>query len=866
MLSRLRTVPVVGVAVLATLVAAGLAGPADAKGHPAKRTAVTMLHKQLAVPQRSAAHRGPATTQAEDEGNEAESLRARTEFEQSIIAAPGDLAPAAGLLAANRAATALPTRGRGWDEVTDKPFLNDPVGRGDNYGVGWGLVTGRMTAFTARGGAVWAGSASGGVWRSTNRGRTWHTDNSGLPRLAIGALATSPVNHSVWVGTGEANNASENQYGVGIYQQRKGSHTWRRVGGHELDGAGVHRIVWIGRYVYAATSHGLYRRARDAKRSTRWRAVLQPGGPALYPPTSEVSDVLAVPGTHGREVLAVVGWAGYSRPASVEHNGFYVGSGAAGSFSRVGLTGDINPATVGRTTLSTSHGWLYAVVQDTSSGDLRGQGAFVSRSGDPAGPWTRIADVDKLAASGSALGDSRSDYYPGVQADYNQNIVADPKDRRHVYLQLEEVFESTDGGASWATVGPYWNYDISCEEANSDPYACPQTTHPDQHAGMVYRGQFWAGSDGGVWRRPTNRHTRGHWTNLNAQLHTLQNYSVAAGPVGPETAYWGGLQDNGESYARTNLNRVEQAFTGDGGDTIVDPTAGDRAVEEYVYLDMFKTVNGGQTLTEISPSCLTAANPPKVCDPNPRFIAPIELDVSNKDHWVAGGQYVWDDTSSWSTVCNSIRCDWKPVYDTGAGHSITALATNRDVTYAAYCGPCNPERAAPFARGLATNYGGRWHTLSLTGFPNRYITSLAVDQADPAHVYASVGSYSRRWIPDAGVGHVFESTDGGTSWTDISGALPDAPVYKVVIAGSQLAVGTEVGVFGAARTTTAPATAALARTSTTRSTSGSPTPEWFGLGRGLPRVTVWDLSVTRAGELVAGTHGRGTWRVGLPAR
>ena len=37
---------------------------------------------------------------------------------------------------------------------------------------------------------------------------------------------------------------------------------------------------------------------------------------------------------------------------------------------------------------------------------------------------------------------------------------------------------------------------------------------------------------------------------------------------------------------------VEQAFTGDGGDTIVDPKNGNRAVEEYVDLDMYLTTDG----------------------------------------------------------------------------------------------------------------------------------------------------------------------------------------------------------------------------------------------------------------------------------
>ena len=64
---------------------------------------------------------------------------------------------------------------------------------------------------------------------------------------------------------------------------------------------------------------------------------------------------------------------------------------------------------------------------------------------------------------------------------------------------------------------------------------------------------------------------------------------------------------------------------------------------------------------------------------------------------------------------------------------------------------------------MATNYGGTWHELSLAGVPNRYITSIAVDPENAAHVYISVGSYSRRWIPDAGVGHVFESWNGGAT-------------------------------------------------------------------------------------------------------
>jgi hypothetical protein len=303
------------------------------------------------------------------------------------------------------------------------------------------------------------------------------------------------------------------------------------------------------------------------------------------------------------------------------------------------------------------------------------------------------------------------------------------------------------------------------------------------------------------------------------------------------------MQDNGESYYRTGMSRVEQAFTGDGGDTIVDPRNGQRAVEEYVYLDMYMTTDGARTLTEISPSCLTATDPPNPCDPDPRFVAPIEQDVHNPSHWVSGGQYVWEDHKGWNTQCAGSVCDWKKVYDTGDGHQVTALADNGRTMWAAWCGPCNPATGVPFGRGLATNYGGAWHELRLRGLPNRYITSIAADPANPAHVYVSFGSYSRRWIPDAGIGHVFETTNGGRTWRDDSGNLPDAPVYHVAIRRGQLVAGSEVGAFISSR---------------------SHPGHWSQLGHGLPPVTVWDLAVSPdKNSVVLGTHGRGQWELAL---
>jgi hypothetical protein len=77
-----------------------------------------------------------------------------------------------------------------------------------------------------------------------------------------------------------------------------------------------------------------------------------------------------------------------------------------------------------------------------------------------------------------------------------------------------------------------------------------------------------------------------------------------------------------------------------------------------------------------------------------------------------------------------------------------------------------------------------------------------MDAASSLTVYAALGGYSTHWVPpgavfdeSVGTGHVFKSTDGGNSFVDISGNLPDTPADWIVAHGPRLVVGTDVGVF-----------------------------------------------------------------------
>src|SRR5207249_3516217 len=136
-----------------------------------------------------------------------------------------------------------------------------------------------------------------------------------------------------------------------------------------------------------------------------------------------------------------------------------------------------------------------------------------------------------------------------------------------------------------------------------------------------------------------------------------------------------------------------------------------------------------------------------------------------------------------------------PMFDNGGGHSTTTIAVQNGVIYSAWCGPCNNDG---FARGVSTNAGGAFRQLTLpANVPNRYVSGLAIDPSDGSGntAYLGFNGFSRRWTegPGVGFGHLWKTIDGGTTWSDVSGNLPDVPVNDIVISRGKLVVGTDLG-------------------------------------------------------------------------
>lgn len=818
-------------------------------------------------------HALAAAQSGDNGGEEADEIAEGADQFAEARTSPGAIAPGAYTSAWN-ALSALPNTGDTWRHVTGLPYDSDDPRYRDydsNSSGGAGKVTGRTAALAADdAGYVYAGSAGGGVWRSATGGGHWQPISDTLSAQTTGALALDDGGR-LWLGTGEATTNADAYLGSGVYllaDPRSGSFGPRnRVGGTELDSTSIHTLRFGGDLVWASTSKGVWSHStRDL--TGPWKLEFapnpdyMPGGSLASAPSAPYKNIandVAIDPQDPSKVVLAVGWR-----SGDTYNGFYTRSG--GTWTRVSTLGGLpaGAGDVGNVTFARSaDGSRYYAIEQSpdmlaSNPDSSITGVFQSASGSPFGPWHRIADYGQLSRSGSAR--TSSGFMPGGQSWYNEFLQVDPADPDHVYAGLEEVFETKDAGAQWSAVGAYWNFGFSCW--NIDPSKqtgdCQPTTHPDQHAVAVgsYHGKsfVYVGNDGGIYRRPVQgaQDADGHatdWTSLNdGTIDTLQYYSVGIGtdPAHRGVAVNGGLQDNGQSILRPGDTVMGSNFGGDGGDTLTDPANGCNIAQEYVYLAVNVTqncaVNDGSWVNDPTKITSYSVAPPDNATSEARFIAPLAADTKDGNTWIAGGRHVWVQTHGYAIRSSS---EWTNAFDLGAGHAATAVASSGGKVYAAWCGPCNNQG---FTRGIAVGNadGTGWHQVDLPvdgTVPNRYLSGFATDPADAGHVYLAVNGFSRHWTegPGAGIGHVFESRDGGTTWQDISANLPDVPTNSLVaLPGGGLMLGTDLGtVYRAAGST-----------------------GWMRVGH-LPAVAVLQLKTGPDGRLYAATHGRGIYALDL---
>jgi len=743
-------------------------------------------------------------------------------------ARPGEsFVPSDQYVAARRHMATMP-RHRQQLQATRVANTVHPMGTlGSATALGPGNIGGRTRSFLidpTNPNVMFAGAVAGGVWKTTDAGASWQPVADAMSNLTISTMAMSPGNSAtIYAGTGEGYFNWDAVRGDGIFFTTDGGSTWSQLSSTHAnpDFYYVNKIVISNvntSRVYAATNTGLF---RSMDGGNTWLKILTPSGDGCQD--------LAIRNDQATDYLFAA--CGQFSTATIYR------SLAAESTDNGGLpswTPVNSESRMGRTSMAiapSNQNVIYALSDslDNTSPYFLGLLA-VYRSVDGGSTWFKLLRNDNATLLNTLL---LSNPYEGAcqniaanQGWYDNVIAVDPVDSNRVWAGGIDLFRSDDGGQNWGLVSYWW----------ADPSA-PQYSHADHHA-IVFHPQYdgvnnkvmFDANDGGLFQLADARVAtstnacsvsgNASWTTLNHQYATAQFYHGLPYPGG--AAYFGGTQDNGtlggsDSAGAQNWSRL---FGGDGGFVAVDPTNTNNLFTETPYMHLLESNDGGATFFSVG-----------AYDAGAYFIAPIQMDPGNPSIVWSGGSRLW-------RLSGYVALDFS-----GTPGSFSAIALepgNRNHVLGG--------KGTGFIYNIQDAYGAPVMNYAIVQPRAAWVSSIVFDPTNTQIVYATYSSF--------GGGHVYKSTNGGTSWFNIDGSgstrIPDVPVNGIVVDlynPAHLYIATDVGIFTSLNGGGTSSTAAWAVEST-----------------GIPAVPIESLSVDgNTNTLFAFSHGRGVWRMPLTA-
>ncbi len=652
---------------------------------------------------------------------------------------------------------------------------------------------------------VYCGSVSGGIWKSTNAGASWFPTSDAAANLVIGTMVMDPVDtNTIYAGTGEAYFNVDALRGAGVLKTTDGGSTWTLLTNF-AGAASPNFYYYISKLLirgddhntlYAALLGGIW---KTTNAGASWSKL------TISTTSSGCLDLVADP-TNYNTLYASFGL--------FVTDGVYKSTNGGANWSKL-AGGFPSPATkYGRISLALSQSSpsiLYACLADSNYFTHS-----IQKTTNGGATWFAVQTPydNSSAVSGTHL---------GGQGWYNNFIAVDPTDSSMVYTGGINLFKSTNGGTSFSRI--------------SDGYGTPYV-HVDQHAIAFTPGNpaiIYFGNDGGMFKT-TDRGAS--FSAINNNLAITQFYSGAVHPTAD--IYYGGTQDNG-TLRSTSPPAWSVSIPGDGGATAVDFVTPTTVYSEYVYLSILKSTSSGapNSWTKAMSGIPTTGN--TLADGTSdrcEFIAPITMDPSNSLILYAGTYRMWrtvNGAGSWTSASSDLTGDGSGSVG-GTGAVISAIAVAKTSQSTIYVGTSGSSTSTSKVQ-VTTNTGSSWTDLTKAPLPNLYVKSIAVDPANSDRALVAYSGY--------GAGHVFRTSNRGTSWTNISGDLPDLPVNAVVIDPSNTGhwiIGTDLGVFESVNNGT----------------------NWIQQNSGLANVSVAALALRGDEYLFAATHGRGVFKTTGP--
>lgn len=637
---------------------------------------------------------------------------------------------------------------------------------------------------------VWAGGVDGGIWKSTNIASTsaavWSPVNDQLGNLAIASICQSPANTNIMY------------FGTGE----------KTFNADAVRGGGI----------WKSTDHGVtWNLLGSTTTFTNISRVLCDAAGNVYAaninPSSALGSVRR--STDGGTTWTDITPSGLTAGCTemrISSTGRlhvvcgYIGAGTSGyRYTDIPATVASGTWTTPVTTFPTSENselavggtgsTLYALPANGS--DLT---PTIYKSTDGGANWAATASSPPSTASEPSINTG--------QGWYDLAIGVDPTNDNNVIAGGLNFYRTTDGGMNWSQITRW--------VGNALPYV-----HADHHAVVWTTSQILVGSDGGLFYSNDGGTT---WSDRNDGLRLKQFYSCAIHPS--STNYFlAGAQDNGtHQFNGAGLTSSTEVVGGDGAFAHIDQDEPQYQFGAYVFAQYRRSTDGGSTWANVN---FSGSN-------SYQFINPTDYDDVGNIMYTAGlaNQYIrWDNPQTGATF-----------------NTITVAAFNSSRPTSMIVSPYTPNRVffgtqggrvvkvdnANTATPTATN-------ITQAGMSASTVSCVAIG-TDDNNLLATFSNY--------GAAHVWVSTNGGTSWTNISGTgLPDIPVRWAMFYpedNTKAIIATEMGIYE------------------TNLINGGTTA--WAQDNSFPVVRTDMLQFRKSDGLVlAATHGRGLWSATIPS-
>jgi photosystem II stability/assembly factor-like uncharacterized protein len=626
---------------------------------------------------------------------------------------------------------------------------------------------------------IYLGAPTGNLWKTTDGGTTWASVTDGLVNPGVAGVAISPTNGNiVYILTGDGDSYTPGYLVYDYGSSRPSSGVFKSTDGG---------TSWT--QMGSLYTGGDYEGHRLTISGTNGNYLFATTSQGIYRTTDG--------GTTWTQVKTGEHWDIEFKPGS--DSTIYASSGSAIFYSTQGgrsgtwntATTDFSVASAGRIELAVSaanSNYVYALGGATPAA---GQFTGIFRSTNSGVDYTRRSNTPNILGSEENGSDGNN------QGAYDLGITVKPTDASYL---------ATCGLNVWVTSASNGGTTMVWSTKYREGYAgaANKYIHPDVHEVRYnpLNNYLYAATDGGFYRSTDDGTS---WTNLSAGLATSQFYGMSmrdknGNGEADEIQILAGAQDNGIKHRTTSGGSVfNHVICCDGYGTAI---SADNSNDLYYNINssFYRSTNGGSTNTFVL---------------NGTFFSPVAIDYLDPDTVYLGG--------------TNTRRSFNGFVST----NLTIGTSTRRVLITC---PSNQARLYGSAGTNLVRSDDRiatWTTKSGTaGWPAGTFTINDIDvyPTNSLEVYACFGGYS------AG-NKVMRSLNGGDSWTNWSGSLPNIPCYSLAVATEGVYVGTEFGVFF----------------------RGYSMSDWVPFYNQLPRTPVTEIIVNENGLVYCSTFGRGTW-------